>query len=590
MPFLLTALLVHCGSAPVSRQTVRQDDPEKESLRQRLAESQVRILKLELDKARLQAKSDEELKILIEALASEFSEVRAAALLELGALPEERRKAAVPEVLKRFPSAPEPFKVQAIAFLGRIPSPEADDAVLTAASDASPNVRIAAASALKASGRTEAIQTLMALLADPSRQVRMAALDALGVAKREMAVEAILKLISDEKDEDLLEKAADALGAIGSAAAVGPLLDLLKKPIRESVRWSCINSLGKIGDSGAAESLRPYLEPPHTPAVREVAIEALGKMKDAASTRSLLQILRAEREEKLRIKAATALGRIVPQGEIENLLLPAYADEKSQEVRRTLWESMKFLAGDAFEPNERLIAALLKRKMRSEAEEICTRLHSAKPDDKLLSRYIATEESVAQAALEAGDTRAALVHYRQALSLAPDRAELRRKVAACYRELNDLDSAVKTLREIEPKLPRGEAAWWANKMDILGILKLRADSEALAVEAHGLLSSNPVPLPEEYRKPVEQAFRQAALKLIQPLAEKDEAARRAGQETVRRLGKTLASWLAAEIESAAGPAHAPIFEAAGAILGAPPDPSKPKETSAALRAWLAQQQ
>ncbi len=581
---LLSAFLIHCHTAPA-----RQNDPEKELLRTRLVEAHVRILKLELDKARLAGKPEEELRILVEiGLASEFGEVRAAALLELGALPEERRKAAVPEVLKRFPSAPDAFKVQAIGFLGRVPGPDAEAAVLRAAADPSPAVRIAAASALKTSGQEDAVRTLLSLLRDPVAEVKMAALDALGMAKRETAVKPLLKFLASEKDDSLLEKAADALGAIGSPDAVDALLGLLRRTLRDSVRWSCINSLGKIGDVRAAASLRPYLEPAQSPAIREVTIEALGKMKDATALESLLEILRADREEKLRIRAAAALGRITPPSEMENLLLPAYEREQSPDVRRSLWESIKALTGEGFEPSERLVRTLLDRDLRAEAEEICTRLHSVKPEEQLVPRYLELEERVGRSALEAGDPKSALAHYRQALVHAPDRLEIHRKITTCFRELKDFDGAVKTLRDIEPKLPRGEAGWWAVRHDIVEILRLRGDAEPLLLEAHGLLQANPPPHPEDRKKYLEQVLREASLRLANLLDNPDEDARAAALEAVKRSGKILAPVLAAELEVATPPAPATLMQAASAITGTALDPAKPREAAAALRAWTAQ--
>jgi tetratricopeptide (TPR) repeat protein len=585
---LACAFLIHCRSAPASAQT-RPDDTETDRLRQKLAEAHVRILKLELEKSRLSAKPEEELRILVETgLASEYGEVRAAALMELAALPEERRRAAVPEVIRRFPSAPEPFKVQAIAFLGRVPSPEAEASVLKAASDPLPAVRIAAASALKTSGREESVPMLLSLLQDPARDVKIAAIDALGVSRRETSVRPLTELLAVEKDDTLLEKTADALGALGSPAAVGALLDLLRNTAKETVRWSCINSLGKIGDGRAAETLRPYLEPAHSSAIREIAIEALGKMKDEATLGSLLQILRTEREEKLRLRAASSLGRVAPPAEFESLILPIYEGEKSTEVRRALWDSMKTLAGDSFEPNERLILALLDKGLRPEAEEACTRTHTVKPGEKILPRRIALEERLAKTALDAGDPRSALPHYRHALTSVPDHAEVRRKVVDCYRLMNDLDGAVKTLREVEPGLPRGEAAWWGLKLDLLDVLKTKGDSETLVMETHGLLQINPPPHPEERKKRLDQSFREAALRLLQPLSEKEEGARRNALEAVRRQAKPLAPWVAGELEATPS-GTAPLIEAASAILGTPQDPAKPKETAAALRAWMAQQ-
>jgi HEAT repeat protein len=580
-------LLIHCRSAPAQTRA-HPDDGETERLRKQLAEAHVRILKLELEKSRLTGKPEEELRILVESgLASEYGEVRAAALVELAALPEERRRAAVPEVIRRFPSAPEAFKVQAIAFLGRVPSPEAGTAVLKAASDPLPSVRIAAASALKTSAREDSVPTLLSLLRDPSRDVRIAAIDALGMARKEAAVRPLLEFLEAEKDETLQEKAADALGSIGSPAAVDTLLDLLRKASKETVRWSCINSLGKIGDLRAAETLRPFLEPAHTAAVREIAIEALGKMKDGAAIESFLQILRADREEKLRIKAAASLARVVPDGKIDSLILPIYAEEKSPEVRRTLWDTMKTLAGDSFESNERMILALLNRDLRSEADEACTRLHAFKHDDKTRARHVALEERIAKAALDAGDVKSALPHYRHALLTAPDHAEARKKVIDCYRQMSDLDGAIKTLREAEPALPRGEPGWWALRLDLIDVLKAKEDLEGQVQEAYALLQINPPPQPDERRKRLEQLLREAALRVVQPLAEKDEGARKNAQETVRRLARPLAAWLAGELDAAPSSGPPALVEASSVILGTPQDPAKPRETAAALRAWSA---
>jgi tetratricopeptide (TPR) repeat protein len=585
---LLTSalLLIHCRSVPAQ---TRPDDGETERLRKQLAEAHVRILKLELEKSRLSGKPGEELRILVESgLASEFGEVRAAALVELAALPEERRRAAVPEVLRRFPSSPETYKVQAVAFLGRIPSPEAETAVLKAASDPLPAVRIAAASALKTSGREEAVPTLLALLRDPSRDVRIAAIDALGVSRRESAVRPLLEFLEAEKDDSLQEKTADALGTIGSPHAVDALLGLLRKTAKETIRWSCINSLGKIGDARAAETLRPFLEPAHSPTVREIAIEALGKMKDEASIENLLRILRADGEEKLRLKSAAALARVVHPGMTHTLILPIYAEEKSPEVRRTLWDTMKALVGEAFEPNESLILALLDRGFRTEAEEACTKLHSLKPEDPFRTRQIALEERMARAAMDAGDAKSALPHFRQAFLTAPDSADLRRKVIDCYRQMNDTDGAVKLLREAEPRLPRGEAGWWALKLDLLDALRAKEDAEGLVQETHGLLQMNPPALTEERKKKLEQTFREAAYRIVQPLADKEEGVRKNAQEAVRRLSRPLGSWLAAELEAAPSSGPPLLVETAALILGAPQDPAKPRETATALRAWLAQ--
>src|SRR6185436_13186706 len=219
----------------------QSDDPRK--LREELVKARLENLTLKLRLARLSPKTDDELKILEEALDADLPEVVAAAFRELTALPEDRRKAAMPGVLRRFPSGRDSFRIDAIGFLGRVPAPEAEAAVLNSAADAAPAVRKAVAGALRTASHSGAAETLLLLFRDPDRDVRVAALDALGFGKRDPAVALLSDAPTTEKDPLIVEKTVDALGAIGSPAATDALVALLSTTARETIRWSCINSL-----------------------------------------------------------------------------------------------------------------------------------------------------------------------------------------------------------------------------------------------------------------------------------------------------------------------------------------------------------
>src|SRR5262245_33041345 len=158
----------------------QSDDPRK--LREELVKARLENLTLKLRLARLSPKTEDELKILEEALDADLPEVVAAAFRELTALPEDRRKAAVPAVLRRFPAARDSFRIDAIGFLGRVPTPEAETTVIQSAADPAPAVRKAVAGALKTAAQSGAADALLLLFRDPDRDVRVAALDALGIA------------------------------------------------------------------------------------------------------------------------------------------------------------------------------------------------------------------------------------------------------------------------------------------------------------------------------------------------------------------------------------------------------------------------
>lgn len=589
--FLLSAFLIACGH------TSQNNDPrhERDDLVQRLIKAHARILELELEKARATGKPPEEAKVLIAHLSSEFSEIRLIVFRELGNLPEELRKTAVPEILKLYPGHSETFKMRAVNFLGRLATPEAEAAVLGATRESSAAVRRTAAAALKPSTKEPAVQALIGLLDDPDKEVRLGAIDALGIPRREAAVAPLVARLSVEKDDTILEKIAGALGSIGSAAAVDPLLKLQASTPREGLRWYCLDSLGRIGDPRAAEPIREYLAA-SSYRLREVAIQALGKIKDTASLSRLAEILRKDPEESLRREAATSIGLMAPVEAIHSTLLPAYLEpaEKSEAVRRAIWEALLRLAADHFEPHETVASTLLKRGRRAEAEQLCLRLHGVKVGEAARARYLTLEEAIARGAFDSGDFRTALLHYRQFALQAPERGDIHRRVAHCYRQLGDSESALKTLRELDPKLPKGEAAWWENRLEILSILEKSKDPEPLIEEAHALLLNNPPAHPEDRKKLLDNAFRSGIQRLLQLLADPQEAVRKAALPAVQRVGKKMVPALVAELE---GEPRLPgaVLEAGNAITGTAHDPAsrepaKLKQAAADWKAWLQKKQ
>ena len=552
---IVLLLLTLASASPTPAQ-----DEEARRLRDELVKARLENLTLKLRLARLSPKPEDELKILEEALDGDLQELVSAGFRELSALPEDRRKEAVPAVLRRFAAAREAFRIEAVAFLGRVPAPDADATVLRSAADPSPAVRKAAAGALKNASHNRAAEALLALFHDPDPEVRVAALDALGVAKREPAVGPLTAALTAETDPLMLEKTVDALGAIGSSAATDALVELLSKTPKETIRWSCINSLGKIGDGRAGPRLLAFMDAPQPLDVRQVAIESLGKLKEISALPRLAEVLRRAPEEKLRQASAAAFGLMAGAGAIDETLLPAYLKEPSESVRRAIWTSMLALAGDGFIPNEKLALAFLAAGRLGDADQICTRLHGARPEGDLRARRLGLEEIVARTFCEAGDFKSALSHCRQLAALVPDRTDAALRLAACHRELKDFDSCLKTLAELK-------------------------DPEPLIEEAAGQLHAGP---PEERRKGLELALRNAALRMIEPLAGKDEAARKGALDAARRLGRKILPALATELEEGAK-LPAAVLEAGSAITGIPNDPAATngyKAKAAAWRAWL----
>jgi tetratricopeptide (TPR) repeat protein len=535
-----------------------QQEDERRKLRDELVKARLENLSLKLRLARVSGKPEEELKTLEEALDADLPELVGAAFRELIALPEGRRTAAVPAVLQRFHRCSDRFRIDAVAFLGYAPSPDAERTVLGSASDPAPAVRKAVAGALKTATHAGVTETLLLLFRDPDPEVRIAALEALGVAKREAAVAPLASTLGTETDALILEKTVDALGAIGSAAATDALVQLLTTTPKETVRWSCINSLGKIGDSKAGPHLLAFLDAPYPLDIRLVTIESLGKLKETSALPRLADVLRKDPEEKLRQAAAASFGLMAGAGAIEETLLPSYLKELSEPVRRSVWGSLLALAGDGFVSNEKLALAFLAAGRRNETDQICGRLHTATLEGELRGRRVALEETVVRAFFEANDYKTALAHCRQLVALLPERPEAVRRLAFCQRELKDLDGCIKTLQDLKDPEPLIEEA----------LLQLP--------EAN-----------EEHRKTLENVVRSGVLRLIEPLG-RDDGARKSSLDSIRRLGRKILPALIAELED--GPkTPGPVLEAGAMVTGIPNDPAATngyKAKAAAWRAWL----
>jgi len=533
----------------------QDDDPRR--LRDELIKARLENLALKLKLARLSPKAEDEIPILEESLDCDLAEVVSAGFRELGSLPEDRRKMAVPAVLRRYASSRETFRIEALGFLGRVRLPEAEAVVLQAAADPSAAVRRAAAGALKSVAAPGAVEALLRLFRDSNQAVRVAALDALGAARRESAAGPLAAALASEQDPLIVEKTVDTLGAIGNPAATEALVELLSTTPRESIRWSCINSLGQIGDTKAGPRLLPFMEPSQPADVRQVTIESLGKLKETAALPRLAEVLLQAPEEKLRQSAAAAFGMMAGAGSITETLLPAYLAESSEAVQKALWTSMLALTGDGIAANEKLAQAFLVAGRRAEAEQVCTRLHGTKPEGELRLRRLALEETIARLFYEANDFKTALVHFKQIPALAPGN-EAVRQVAACQREMKDYDGCLKTLAELK-------------------------DPEPLLEEAAAQLQSSPG---EERRKALEAAIRAALPRLLEGLAGKDDV-RRPALESLRRLGKKILPALIAELEE--GPrTPQTVLEAGSVITGIPNEAGLGdyKAKAAAWRAWL----
>ena len=185
-------------------------------------------------------------------------------------------------------------------------------------SDASEDVRVAAAEAL---GRMEAKAGVPALgdaLGDQSAKVRNTAAWALGQIEDRTSVPALARALSD-RDDGVRETAVWALGQIEGPDAVVALAAALARDATVAVRRTAAWALGQIGDKSAVGPLGTALRGERDGEVRRTVAWALGQIGDGAAVPALSTGL-SDPVEDVRLTCAWALGQIGPRGAPEALL------------------------------------------------------------------------------------------------------------------------------------------------------------------------------------------------------------------------------------------------------------------------------
>ncbi|MDP9344984.1 MAG: HEAT repeat domain-containing protein [Actinomycetota bacterium] len=235
-------------------------------------------------------------------------------------------------------------RAAAVAALGTIGSPQAEEGVVRALGDGDPRVRLAAVRALRPEPSRHAAQTLARTAAswsDPSlKTARSAALDLLvGVADELLAVVYAQTLANDpagdalsEQDEDALRRLFPAVGGAEALALAERLAERLAAP-DEGRRRRAQHILTILGRT-AVEPLVAALNDPHR---QMLAGEALGRIRDRRAVPGLLRVLEGD-DPPARAMAARTLGDIRDARALEALLHAA--DDPHADIRDAALDSL----------------------------------------------------------------------------------------------------------------------------------------------------------------------------------------------------------------------------------------------------------
>ncbi|SDZ83739.1 HEAT repeat [Haloplanus vescus] len=209
-----------------------------------------------------------------------------------------------------------------------------------------PELRMAAANALRQLGDASALPTLVETLDDPNPRVRARAARACGAIGDERASDALANRLTDPVG-DVRREAADALAAIGTDRALSPLLDAVEDDNQE-VRYAAVMALGSYRGAAAIDPLITALDD-ESDTVRRAAVFSIVELLAAAPT---------EQSHRIRETVVDRLG--AADRSVVDPLVELLTESRQPRERRNVAWLLGRVAGDVGrdEAVEALISAL----------------------------------------------------------------------------------------------------------------------------------------------------------------------------------------------------------------------------------------
>ncbi len=282
------------------------------------------------------------------------------------------KQQAVPALLVALNGEYYTVRAKAALALGQLKEPETLPALSKALKDREPEVRAAAAHGLAAFSNPRTFEAIGELLLDdPELEVRQAAAEALGATGRAEAIPYLMEALHDSfwwyEREKEVNTLLDAIARLGPAA-VPALIDNLKDA-EGTVRKMAAALLARLPDERAIEPLSLSLYDTHFDVCRAAA-EALA----AIGRPALPVLLEALHHPEAWIRQQAILGVSKIQDPQIGPAIMAMIDDESREVRKLVIQSLGQLRLSSAQPmlqeiassrSDRELAALARQALQN---------------------------------------------------------------------------------------------------------------------------------------------------------------------------------------------------------------------------------
>ena len=395
-----------------------------EQLKLEVSQKSIKLLEIQPDKA--------DPKPLIEAIKSEYPEVRIFAAKELAKIKE---PSIVEVLINAILDEQEDVRVEVVQALGEIGDERAVSPLINTLEDESPVIREKAAKALGLLGKREAVEPLISASNDSNNlPIVCSIIEALGQIGDNRGAESLIVYLK-HKEPKIRECAAAALGKLRDNLAVESLIAALNDE-QERVRWYAADSLGKIGNPVCVESLIKLLSDTSA-RVRESVVTALGQIGNPQAIESL-------------IKALKDVDKRVAEQAAESLV----------NVRKMSFEVMDAVATTFYANRDYKRAEVVIERQITE--------FSQQPE---------LQEKVSQAKIKLAKTLFALKDWQKALTIYeelikryPDDDTIKVELVQCLKETKQFDRALEWYASWIKEMPQNNQLCWQGRLDIVNIM------------------------------------------------------------------------------------------------------------------------
>jgi HEAT repeat protein len=318
---------------------ITEKDAKIDKIMTELVGIKINQLNAKLEQAQVGGKPQDVLAILFGALTDNLWQIRKYAVEQLKTVPQESFKDVLPKLAEMINAPEDELRTTVITMLGELGGENELPALIKILDNPKEKdaMRIIAANALGRLANQKATAPLTGQLKGNSKALLLAVIEALGKVKDGAAVPALVICLEDKtKPDEVHRDVIESLGEIKTPYAIEVIIKYASDT-RDRIRWTVASNLGKVMTSTAIAPLAKLLEDKEDD-IRQTSAESLGNLGMEECAPILVKALLNDKDPRVRELSANALAKIKSAQSLSGII-PALSDT-NEKVANAAWNAI----------------------------------------------------------------------------------------------------------------------------------------------------------------------------------------------------------------------------------------------------------